>query len=85
MQPVQLLQSGSVVIIGNDALHVSFHSKPFTATFHSRSHTQVTHCTLLRLILPCIFSSTLQCPSSNTEHSDACRSRLLLQNDAFKQ
>lgn len=58
MQPVQLLQSGSVVIIGNDVLHVSFHSKPFTATFHRRSHTQVTHCTLLRLIMPCIFSST---------------------------
>jgi hypothetical protein len=58
MQPVQLLQSGSVVIIGNDALRGSFHGKPFTATFHSRSHTQVTHCTLLRLIMPCILSST---------------------------
>lgn len=49
MQPVPLLQSGSVVIIGNDALH---------ASFHSRSHTQVTHSTLLRLIMPCTFSST---------------------------
>lgn len=42
MRPVQLLQSGSVVIIGNDALHASFHSKPFTAGHTLKS--LIAHC-----------------------------------------
>lgn len=42
MRPVRLLQSGSVVIIGNDALHASLSQQPFTAGHTLKS--LIAHC-----------------------------------------
>jgi hypothetical protein len=58
MRPVQLLQSGRVVIIGNDALHVSFHSNLSQQVTHSSHslHTVTTYHALhiLQYFLQCL-------------------------------
>lgn len=53
-------------------------SPQVTHSSHS-FHTVTTHHALH------ILQRILECLSSNTEHSDARRSQLTLQNDAFKQ